>query len=110
MSSKLTRAAAYVRLLLDDKTPKDQVTILLLTPNPAQLAALLEIVHNLLHGQLPLSPAAQQIVEKRRKILNPLTARKLSAKQKKVLVKKHRQAVLQTLKLAKQYVLEALEQ
>lgn len=65
MSINICKVSIYLKLMLDEQTPKEQKFGLLYTASPVQIRALTEIVHNLLLGSLTLN----KVIRKRRKLL-----------------------------------------
>lgn len=70
MSINISKVSIYLKLMLDEQTPKKQKFGLLFKANPVQIRALAEIVHNLLLGSLwTLNESLIKLIRKRRKLL-----------------------------------------
>lgn len=69
MSINISKVSIYLKLMLDEQTPKEQKFGLLYTASPVQIRALTEIVHNLLLGSLTLNESLIKLICKRRKLL-----------------------------------------
>lgn len=71
MSINISKVFIYLKLMLDEQTPKEQKFGLLYTctASPVQIRALTEIVHNLLLGSLTLNESFIKLIRKRRKLL-----------------------------------------
>lgn len=69
MSINISKVVIYLKLMLDEQTPKEQKFGLLYTASPVQIRALTEIVHNLLLGSLTLNESLIKLIRKRRKLL-----------------------------------------
>lgn len=69
MSINISKVVIYLKLMLDEQTPKEQKFGLLYTASPVQIRALTEIVHNLLLGSLTLNESLITLIRKRRKLL-----------------------------------------
>lgn len=69
MSINISKVSIYLKLMLDEQTPKEQKFGLLYTASPVQIRALIEIVHNLLLGSLTLNESLIKLIRKRRKLL-----------------------------------------
>lgn len=69
MSINISKVFIYLKLMLDEQTPKEQKLGLLYTASPVQIRALTEIVHNLLLGSLTLNESLIKLIRKRRKLL-----------------------------------------
>lgn len=69
MSINISKVFIYLKLMLDEQTPKEQKFGLLYTASPVQIRALTEIVHNLLLGSLTLNESLIKLIRKRRKLL-----------------------------------------
>lgn len=69
MSINISKVVIYLKLMLDEQTPKEQKFGLLYTASPVQIRALTEIVHNVLLGSLTLNVSLIKLIRKRRKLL-----------------------------------------
>lgn len=69
MSINISKVSIYLKLMLDEQTPKEQKFSLLYTASPVQIRALTEIVHKLLLGSLTLNESLIKLIRKRRKLL-----------------------------------------
>lgn len=62
MSINISKVVIYLKLMLDEQTPKEQKFGLLYRASPVQIRALTEIVHNLLFGSLTLNESRCEIL------------------------------------------------
>ena len=82
MSLNLTKVSTYLKLLLDTSTSPEQRFGLLYTANVQQIGALVEIFHNLLHGDLTFNNKINSLIQKRKKILQNFSNPKRPIKSK----------------------------
>ncbi len=104
---KLTKASAFLRLLLDNNTSTAQAIGLLTTVNDRQLDALGEIAHNLLRNErLDDAALRKYLTSRRKRVFENLSAPSVFKRRRAVL--NHPLIVWRALKLASKYLLQAL--
>ena len=89
MSRKIEKNKALLQLLLDLRTPKNQIEALLKSLSDAQIVVLGEIAHNLLKGHLDLSAKAKRTIKKNHHILTRLSGKTVSLNSKAKIIAKH---------------------
>ena len=105
MSNNLRKVSTYLKLLLDLHTTKEQRYGLLYTASTHQIRALVEVIHNLLHGNLQLNQKTKTLISKRRKILENFADTKYSLKSKTRSLKTHYRYFSEVLYLTSKLIL-----
>ena len=105
MSFNLKKVNNFLHLLLTT-TPLQAIS-LILTATDEQLIAISEIAFNLL--QLPLKGKEKENIEKRHKILKKIANKNITAKNKQLLIQRHRKIILNLFLFFKQKLLNLLK-
>lgn len=82
MSKNLSESKWFVGLLIDNKTPNKQKKSLIHHISASQLNAVSEIVLNIIQGNVKIDKKLAKLIKKHFKILNKLTKKGTSFKQK----------------------------
>ena len=104
MSERIRSTADYLRLLLN--TNNEQSRILLNSATSKQTEALCEIAFNLL--TLPLPPKIRRFLNRNKKLLQRLSKKKTSFKQRSKILRKYFRQILKILLKVKQFLLKIL--
>lgn len=108
MSSTLKRFKCYLQLLLDKRTKPDQRFGLLYTANVEQIAAVVEIIHNIIFGTIESTTVLRQKVKKGEKVLKRLTSSKRASQSQSIIVRKHYRLIAHIIVLVKNSVISLL--
>lgn len=68
MSTTLHNVSSYLKLIFDKDTPLEQRLGLIYTASVKQVFALIEIIHNVLSGYIPLSKKIQTFMRKDKRV------------------------------------------
>ena len=92
--AKLESNADYIRLLLTSDS-RNQVIALLDTATKEQISALSEIFHNI--TRLPIAPETKVGINARQKLLEKLSDKKTTTRQKGQLLSRHQRIIIDIL-------------
>lgn len=109
MSINLNKAAVYLKLLVDRDITKLQRFGLIYTANKTQISALVEIVHNILAGSVPLPKIVLKTIKRRQAILKEFSNPKNSNKKKVLLIKEHFRLFANVLFIVRDVILKLLK-
>ncbi len=103
-SSNLKEASAFLQLLF--KASNLQARALLETMDTKQIRAVREIIFNILNETIPLTEHEQDLVDKRRKILQRII--RLKGYKSSDVTARHHRVVYKTLCMVKEHILPLL--
>lgn len=109
MSITLQNVSSYLKLIFDKDTPREQKFGLIYTVSAKQVLAIIEIIHNVLSGSIPLSKKIQSIVNKHKQDLINFTNSKKSVKTKLRASKKHYRLLSRILEEVRDFVMKLLK-
>ena len=104
MSKTLIDNKCFIILFLE--TSKQQRRVLFDTLTNTQILVITEICYNLL--KLELTDSIQQVIKKRKKILQKLTNSRYKIKTKKTIIVKHYKQISEILLLVKEQLLQLI--
>lgn len=109
MSRNVGKVKHFFHLLLEHTTSKQQGWGLIYSVNNSQINAITEIIHNLLQGNISLSPKNKDTLRKNKKIIELLGNPKKSNSQKSKLFKIHYKLLLKLLLSLRTEIFKQLE-
>lgn len=109
MSTTLHNVSSYLKLIFDKDTPREQRLGLIYTASVKQVFALIEIIHNVLSGSIPLSKKIQTFMRKNKRVFLNFTNSKKSVKNKLRALKKHYRLLCHVLEEVREFVIKRLK-
>ena len=98
----------FFQLLLNSKTPFIQKRALLDSASKEQTLAIEEIIHNIASNNIPLTEINQEVVQKKKRIINALSQYKTSLSTKQSIIYKYSASLLELLEALKPQILEVI--
>ena len=105
MSRRLERNTKFLHFVLDKAIKEKQVKRLVTILCDDQIFVLCEILHNIIHGVIPIKPAEVRILKKHKAAIRKILNKKTKVAQKKALIRRHLTTILKVLRKAKDYII-----
>lgn len=109
MFKRLTSNLHFINLLLDTDIKKIQKKVLIETTTTEQLKTILEIVGNVLYGNIPISDVSKRKLRKHKTLLQTLWHDRSTLSKKRKYVLRHYSAINNVVQSARTFIIKQLK-